>query len=81
MPKNSGVYYKRSSDGADVFVIANTGSGFYSERIGILGDRQYQLLLVAAFDLAGAGFFLVSEGDARVIREACEQVRKSHRPA
>lgn len=76
MPKNSGFQYTRSHDGAIVYLIANTGSGFNSEYTdggrgkGIPGS--YNNPVAAAFDTGS--YAKITEGHAMAIKAACDRV-------
>lgn len=75
--KNSGFYYARESDKAIVYLIANTGSGFWSEYTDGSPNRSipgsYNNEVAATF---GTGSFAhITEGHATAIKRDCDKVR------
>lgn len=79
MPKNSGTYYTETSSGKIIFVVSNLGSGFYhlisDGRSGVMLPTDLQKRLVAAYELAGTGFFLTTENEAKALGTSCAKVR------
>lgn len=76
--KNSGFYYTRASDGAIVYLIVNTGSGFVSEyTAGGRGNPMagaYNNAVAVAF---GTGSYAsITEGHANAIKSSVVAVRK-----
>lgn len=67
MAKNAGIYYPRAKDGATVYAILNTESGFFTEWSGIKGG--YNNPIAATF---GTGSFApVTESHANALKRAC----------